>query len=178
MTLSGYRRLHQGICELELSDPGILLRCYSVGPFSSGMLGGHYCAGVIPWENLAEVGVIKVQMTQCVGFRLSDPRAFLNSRNQLTDEQTPKYIASKASVGSVTRFFSDMSGRFVGYTKLPQSNDELAILEWNRKNHGYHIVCAGLPLWFFGRPYKGGPKRLAEVIRERAGESAKLTPQG
>src|SRR5579863_8131994 len=102
-------------------DGYIVLRCYSLTPFSSGMINGHYCAGAIPWENLAEVGVVKRQMTKCLGFRLRDPRDFLNSRNQLTDEQTRKHVAlNKTSVGSVTRFLSDLSGRFIGYTKLPQ----------------------------------------------------------
>ena len=175
MTIFGYRRFHQGTCGIEMSDHGIFLRCYSLTPFSSGMINGHYCAGAIPWENLAEVGVVKREMTKCLGFRLRDPRDFLNSRNQLTDEQTRKHVASnKTSVGSVTRFLSDLSGRFIGYTKLPQPNDELAILEWNLKNHGYHIVCVGAPLWFFGRPYKGGPKKLVEVICERRGTSAML----
>jgi hypothetical protein len=173
----GRIRSGQGNCELELSSREIILRCYSLGPFSAGIMAGHYCAGVIPWENLAEVGVVRVQLTPCLGFRLHDPRAFLNSRNQLMDGQTAKYIASnQKSVGSLTRYLSDLTGRFIGYTKLPQSNDELAILEWNRENHGYHIVCAGRPAWFFGRPYRGGPKKVAEVIRERGRASGRLTP--
>jgi hypothetical protein len=165
----GYIRLHQGVGEIELSDSGILIRCYSLGPFSQGVAVGHYCAGVIPWGNLVEVGVAKVQMTLCLGLRLGDPRTFLNSRDQFIDEQTTKSVAlNKLSVGSFTRVAGNLLGGLSGYTKLPRANDEIALMEWNRENYGYHIVCAGRPQWFFGRPYKGGAKKIAEVIREQA----------
>jgi hypothetical protein len=125
----GYSRLHLGSCELELSNRGILLRCYSLGPFSSGIR-RFYCIGVIPWANLAEVGVTKVQMTRCLGFRFTDLRAFLNSRNQLTDEQTSKSLAlNKVSVGSPKRFATNILGGLFGYTGSPILTTKLG--GWN-----------------------------------------------
>ena len=168
IAFSGYLRWRQANSELMLSDRGILLQSYSLSPFFLWPR-PYYCAGMIPWGNLMGAGVTKSQMTRCLGLSLIDLRAFLGSRVQFTDEQTLKNIGRNTlSPGTLERLIGSSVFRLMGYTEMPRSDGEVGMLEWNRENYRYHIVIPGRPLWFFGRPFRGGPEKVAEVILERA----------
>jgi hypothetical protein len=106
-----------------------------------------------------------------------DLRAFLNSRVQFIDEQTLENIRrNTVSVGTLARLIGGSVLRLMGYTEMPRSDGEVGILEWNRENWGYHVVIPGRPLWFFGRPFRGGPEKIAEVILERARIHTSVNP--
>jgi hypothetical protein len=167
---SGYFSVAQSRLSTAAFDRGILLQAYSLGPFPLWESGSYYCVGVIPWENFADAGLTKSQWTQCLGLSVADLRTFLNSRVQFTEEQTLKALKSnKIATGTFGRLTGDSMLRFTGHTKMPRSGEEADILEWNRENFGYHIVIPARPLWFFGRPLKGGAKKVAEVIRSGPG---------
>jgi hypothetical protein len=163
-----YFRWRTAKCDLVLSERGIVVRAYSLGPYFWRR--PYYCVGVIPWRNFSAAGVTKAQMTKCLGLIVADPDNFLRSRAQFRDEQTVAMI-SRNSVAAAGRFTQLLSGpllRFIGCTEAPRSDGEVAVLEWNRANYGYHIVILARPIWFFGRPFRGGPQKVAEVIREHA----------
>jgi hypothetical protein len=163
-----YRWRRLGNCELVLSDRGILLQACGLSPFSLWS-GRYYCVGVIPWENFRGAGVTRSLWTQCLGLSVADLDSFLNSRVEFIDEQTIKNInLNTVTAGKFARLIFGALMRLMGYTELPRSEGEVAMLEWNRENCGYPIVIFGRPMWFFGRPFRGGPKKVAEVISERA----------
>ena len=122
-------------------------------------------------------GVTKSQMTRCLGLSVIDLRAFLSSRDQFTDEQTLKNIRrNTVSAGTLARLIGGSVLRLMGYTEMPRSDGEVGMLEWNRENWGYHVVIPGRPLWFFGRPFTGGPEKIAEVILQRARIHTRVNP--
>ncbi len=174
--LLGFRRWRLARCELVLSDRGIVLRSYSLSPFFLWPR-PYYCAGVIPWGNFMGAGVTKSQMTRCLGLSVIDLRAFLSSRVQFIDEQTLENIRrNTVSAGTLARLIGGSVLRLMGYTEMPRSDGEVGMLEWNRENWGYDVVIPGRPLWFFGRPFKGGPEKIAEVILERARIHTSVNP--
>ncbi len=168
LVLAFYFRWRSAKCELVLSERGIVVRAYSLGPYFWRR--PYYCVGVIPWRNLSAAGVTKALMTQCLGLIVADLDNFLRSRVQFKDEQTVATISrnSVTAAGRFTQLLSDPLLRLIGRAEAPRSDGEVAVLEWNRANYGYHIVILGRPMWFFGRPFRGGPQKVAEVIREHA----------
>jgi hypothetical protein len=156
-------------CWLVLSDRGIVLRAYSADPYFFWRR-RYYCVGVIPWNNLRAVGTTRWLMTACLGLSVLDLDSFVGSRVQFTDEKTVAAISrnSLETAGRFMRAVGNLEMTLRGLTELPRSGGEGAVLAWNHENYGYHIVIEGRPLFFFGRPFKGGPKGVAEVIRQRA----------
>src|SRR5260370_6845150 len=166
LVLAFYFRWRSAKCELVLSERGIVVRAYSLGPYFWRR--PYYCVGVIPWRNLSAAGVTKQLMTQCLGLIVADLDNFLRSRVQFKDEQTVATISrnSVTAAGRFTQLLSDPLLRLIGRAEAPRSDGEVAVLEWNRANYGYHIVILGRPMWFFGRPFRAGPQKAASPIRE------------
>jgi hypothetical protein len=172
LALGFFGRWRLGDCQLVLSERGIRLQAYSHSPFffwSRPWSRPYYCVGEIPWRNFAGAGVTRSMMTQCLGINVAHLGTFLGTRVQFTDQQTVNNIKRNTlSAGSLVRPILGLVLKLVGCSQLPRSNGEVAILEWNRANYGYHVVIFGRPLWFFGRPFRGGPEKIVEVICKRA----------
>jgi len=61
VVLTFYFRWRTANCDLVLSERGIVVRAYSLGPYFWRR--PYYCVGVIPWRNFSAAGVTKAQMT-------------------------------------------------------------------------------------------------------------------
>lgn len=167
--LVAIRRTRQPGGALEISDRGIALQGYSFSPLS-GPMGAFYCAGFVPWENFAGVGVTQAWTMACLGLSVSDVDSFLKTRAQVSNidaawnvkqsEQSAGILWLICSMEPFVRV-TDLLIRFMGYTGMPKSDSAKDCLDWNRDNWDHQIV-----IW--GRLIEGGPEMLAELIKSRA----------
>jgi hypothetical protein len=179
--LVAIRRMRQPGGALEISERGVALQCYGLSPLS-GPMGAFYCAGFVPWENLAGVGLTQAWLMPCFGLSVSDLDSFLMTRDQVSNldaawnvkqgEQSAGILWLICSMEPFARV-TDLLIRFMGYTGMPKSDSAKDCLEWNRANWDHHIV-----IW--GRLIDGGPAKLAELIDSRtkiARASLPITPR-
>jgi hypothetical protein len=175
--LVAIRRMRQPGGAFEISDRGITLQCYSFSPLS-GPMGAFYCIGFVPWQNLAGVGVTKAWLMPCFGLSVSDLDAFLRTRDQVSNidaawnvkqgEQSAGILWAICSMEPFARV-TDLLIRFMGYTGMPKSDSAKSSLEWNRENWDHHFV-----IW--GHIIEGGPAKLADLIKDRAGGARVAAP--
>jgi hypothetical protein len=167
--LLAIRRMRQPGGALEICARGITLQCYSFSPLS-GPMGAFYCAGFVPWENFAGVGMTQAWLMPCFGLSISDLDSFLATRDQVSNldaawnvkqgEQSAGILWTISAMEPFARI-TDLCLRFAGYTGMPKSDSAKDCLEWNHDNWKHHIV-----IW--GRLIDAGPANLAELIDGRA----------
>jgi len=145
-------RMRRPAGTVDIRSEGLLLWCYTLGP-TSGSLGGYGVWGFVPWSNLSATGVARAQFVNCLGIRLRDIDAFIQSRSQVAQADAVEVDRwsqqSSRIVGAIMPLLS--FGKFVelimlvfGYTGLPKSNNERDILDWNHENYGWHILIPQL----------------------------------
>jgi hypothetical protein len=161
-------RLRRPAGTVDIRAEGLFLWCYTLGP-TSGSLGGYGVWGFVPWSNVSAAGVAKAQFVACLGIRLANIDAFIQSRSQVAQADAVEIDRwsqqSSRIVGALTPLlsfgkFAELIMLVCGFTGLPKSNNEKDILDWNCDNYGWHILIPQVVI-------PTGAAALAKIIDER-----------
>jgi len=168
----GMRRLTRPSGAIEIQRQGLVLSCYSMGPFS-GVLGGYASWGFADWRNLTAVATVKVTGFSCVGLAFKDPTAFITAREKLREgefnkaailgQQSGRVLKAGCAVLPIGKFLG-LYMTLLGFSGIPKSADEKDVLEWNHENYGYHLLIPAALI-------PSGSDSLLRLINERRVEA-------
>jgi LPXTG-motif cell wall-anchored protein len=146
------RRLVRPNGFIEIQPLGVLIECYALGPFS-GLLGGYFVLGKVPWGNLTKIEEIRAQWVRCLGISLSDVASFLSTKDEFDQKQVfenirlgnrfARLLMYGVSLGPFGKF-TELFLKIFGFSGLPASASEADSMDWNKRNYGSHILIPGI----------------------------------
>lgn len=116
---------------LDVSGKGLLIDSYISG-------------GLLPWDNLAAVGIARGLGVRYLGIAVADVDAYIASRGQVgllrardraVTQGFVKFMLAVAPLKAVNIILA-----LFGYSEFPEKPTEGDTLKWNKQNFGYHIL--------------------------------------
>ena len=146
------RRLVRPNGFIDIRPDGLLIACYGLGPFS-GSLGGYFVFGMVNWPNLSKIDETRAQLVNCLGILLDNLDLFLSTKDELDQKEVFENIRLGNLFARILMYGSSLGpfGKFTepflkifGFSGLPASTSEADVMDWNKKNYGYHILIPGI----------------------------------
>lgn len=146
------RRLVRPNGFIDIRPDGLLIACYGLGPFS-GSLGGYFVFGMANWPNLSKIDETRAQLVNCLGILLGNLDLFLSTKDELDQKEVfvnirlgnlfARILMYGSSLGPFGKF-TELFLKIFGFSGLPASTSEADVMDWNKRNYGYHILIPGI----------------------------------
>lgn len=105
-----------------------------------------YGSTFLPWEDIEDIGIFNVGMTEMVGVRLKTREKYLNSvpeagKNRVGTKLAAGFVSVLGAVTSLGSQSGRASARTVGNAPPPSGTENIVtLLDWNKSHYGYDLA--------------------------------------